>query len=61
MKRTEKEFGHKVRILKVLNALLDQPNHYTKRKLAERHNVTPKTIGNDFQALATAGFLGTTR
>jgi predicted DNA-binding transcriptional regulator YafY len=53
----EKEYGTKVRLLRVMRALLENPKHYTKRQLAELYQVTPDTITNDFEALTSAGFV----
>lgn len=53
----EKEYGTKLRLLRVMQALLDHPKHYTKRKLAELYTVNLDTIKNDFKALSNAGFV----
>lgn len=53
----EKEYGTKLRLLRVMRALLENPKHYTKRQLAELYQVTPDTITNDFEALTSAGFV----
>lgn len=53
----EKEYGTKLRLLRVMRALLENPKHYTKRQLAEVYQVTPDTITNDFEALTNAGFV----
>ncbi len=52
----EKEYGHKLRLLLVLRALLERPRHYTKRSLASKFGVHPDTIGNYFTDFKNAGF-----
>ncbi len=56
MKKKEQEYGHKVRLLKLQRILLEQPFRYTKRQLAERFNVHPDTIKEDFNAFRNAEF-----
>ncbi len=56
MKKTSKEDGHKVRILKLQRILLEQPFRYTKRQLAERFNVLPDAIKEYFENFETAGY-----
>jgi predicted DNA-binding transcriptional regulator YafY len=50
------EFGTKVRLLRILRALIENPNQYTRNALAERYETHPDTISNDFDAFKTAGF-----
>ncbi len=56
MKRTEKEYTTKVRLLRIQRALLERPFGYTKQQLADRYNTHPDTIKKDFQAFREAGF-----
>lgn len=53
----EAEYGTKVRIMRVLRALLDRPYGYTKRQLADKYGVHVDTIKQDFEAIETAGFV----
>lgn len=53
---TEHEYGYKLRLLKVMRALLEQPYRYTKKELAERFGVSTDAIKDDFEDFRTAGF-----
>ncbi len=53
----EHEYGTKVRLLRVMLAIMDRPNFYTKNHLAEIYGVSADTIKNDFLALRSAGFI----
>ena len=53
----EHEYGYKVRLLRIMRALMDRPKAYTKKQLAEMYGVNEDTIKNDFEALKSAGFL----
>lgn len=53
----EPEFGTKMRLLQIMQMLLDQPNTYTMNQLAERLGCSKDTIKNDFEAFRNAGFL----
>ena len=53
----EAEYGTKMRLLRIMQALLDRPYAYTKRQLADQYAVDPDTIKNDFSAFNNAGFL----
>jgi len=53
----EHEYGTKVRLLRVMRAILDWPYGYTRRQLAERYGVSRDTIDRDFEALQHAGFV----
>lgn len=50
------EYGTKVRLLRILRALTDRPNGYTKKELALLYGVHVDTITNDFKAFIDAGF-----
>jgi len=50
----DKEVG-KARLLKMMLKILDQPNRYTKKELAERYGVKPETITTDIKAFRDAG------
>lgn len=50
------EYGTKVRLLRIMRALIDHPFGYTKRQLALRYDVHPDTIKNDIEAIRNAGF-----
>lgn len=50
------EYGTKVRLLRVMRALIDRPYGYTKQQLATQYGVHPDTISGDFDALQNAGF-----
>lgn len=52
-----KEYGTKLRLLRIMKALVDQPGFYTKKKLAALYDVSVDTITHDFNALNNAGFL----
>jgi predicted DNA-binding transcriptional regulator YafY len=53
---SESEFSTRTRVIHLLRSIIERPNYYTKRALAERHNVHPDTIEGDFQAIQAAGF-----
>ncbi len=53
----EHEYGHKARILRVLQALYEHPSGYTKRQLAEKYGVSLDTISNDFTTIKNADFV----
>jgi predicted DNA-binding transcriptional regulator YafY len=50
------EYGTKIRLLRILRALIEQPRRYTRQELAEQYCVDAGTITKDFQAFVTAGF-----
>ncbi len=52
----EKEHGHKLRLLLVMRALVERPDHYTKKALAQKFGVHADTIANYFTDFANAGF-----
>ncbi len=51
------EFGTKLRLLRILIAILENPKRYTKAKLAERYQCTESTIKRDFETLRNVGFV----
>ena len=51
------EYGTKMRLLRIMLALAENQNGYTKKQLAKRYNVHPDTITGDFEALKNVGFL----
>jgi len=53
----EAEYGYKVRLLRIMRALLEQPKRYAKRELREKYGVGKDAIDNDFQAFKSAGFV----
>lgn len=55
--KKEKEYGTKMRILRIMRALLERPYGYTKRQLADLYNVSKDTIRHDFDAFQNAGFI----
>lgn len=46
----------KVRLLRIMRALIERPKYYTKKHLAALYSVDPDTISNDFEALRSADF-----
>lgn len=52
----EHEYGYKVRLLKIMRALLEQPYRYTRKELADIYGVHADTIKQDFEVFKTAGF-----
>lgn len=50
------EYGTKVRLLRIMRALIERPFGYTKKQLAQIYNVDPDTIKHDFNAIKSAGF-----
>lgn len=52
----EAEYGTKMRLLRVMRALLERPYGYTKKQLANIYDVDPSTIKEDFTAFRNAGF-----
>ncbi len=53
----EAEYGTKLRMLRVMRALLEGPFRYTKRQLSDIYGVDPDTIKNDFKTFNNAGFV----
>lgn len=53
---TEKEYAVKVRALLLLKAIVENPFFYTRKQLADRHQVDESTIKRTFEAFRTAGF-----
>ncbi|MBL7791644.1 MAG: hypothetical protein JNK77_04945 [Saprospiraceae bacterium] len=53
----EKEYGTKVRLLRIMLAVLERPYGYAKKQLATRYNKSEDTIEHDFNAFTTAGIL----
>ena len=53
----ETEYGTRARLIRVLLAILEYPNGYTKQQLADRYGVSTDTITGDFRAIETAGFV----
>lgn len=56
MKITEKEYGIKLRLLRIMRALIENPNGYNKQRLAEMCKVSTDTIERDLNAISDAGF-----
>lgn len=56
-KTMEAEYGTKLRLLRILFALVDRPYGYTRRQLAELYNVDITTIRDDFKAFKNVGLL----
>lgn len=52
----EKEYGHKLRLIRILRAIVERPFGYTKQQLATTYGVHKDTISNDFLVFRTAGF-----
>jgi len=52
----ESEYTPRARIAHLIRTLIEYPNRFTKRDLAERHGVIKDTITGDFQAIESAGF-----
>lgn len=50
------EYGTKLRLLRIMRALISRPNGYTKKQLAAQYGVHADTITNDFRAFIDAGF-----
>lgn len=50
------EHGTKIRLLRILRAIIEQPKRYTKQELATKYTVHPDTITGDFEAFVSAGF-----
>ena len=57
MARNEAEYGIKVRLLRIMRALLERPHGYTLRQLADIYKKSKGTIKNDFRAFKDAGFV----
>lgn len=51
------DYGTKLRLLRIIRALLEHPNGYSRKQLAGLYNVHPDTIRNDFTAIENAGFV----
>jgi len=50
------EYGTKIRLLRILRTIIDQPKRYTKQALAAQYGVHSDTITGDFEAFLSAGF-----
>lgn len=53
----EEAYGTKLRLLRILIALVEQPRVYTKKRLIEIYNATEDKIKHDFNAFRAAGLL----
>ena len=51
----DKEFGIKIRLLKVMRDLIERPYGFTRKQLATRHGAHPDTIGNDLKIFSELG------
>lgn len=54
---SQQEYGTKLRLLRVLRALVDHPFGYTKNQLAQKYGVASDTIKSDITAIRNAGFI----
>lgn len=52
----DNEYGTKIRLLRLLRTIIEQPKRYTKQELAALYNRHPDTIAGDFEAFINAGF-----
>ncbi|MFZ4475360.1 MAG: helix-turn-helix transcriptional regulator [Saprospiraceae bacterium] len=52
----DKEFGPRTRIARLIRAIVERPNHYTKKALAELYVVSEDTIKGDIEAIRNGGF-----
>lgn len=50
------EYGTKIRLLRILRAVIEQPKRYTKQELAMKYGVHTDTISGDFETFVNAGF-----
>lgn len=50
------EYGTKIRLLRILRAIIEQPKRYTKQELAMKYGVHLDTITGDFETFVNAGF-----
>ena len=55
--RRESEYRMKVRLLRVMRAILEQPYVYTTKQLSKIYNVDRTTISRDLKAIINAGFV----
>lgn len=51
------EYGTKMRLLRIMLAIIDHPKYYTKARLADLYGVDKSTIKNDFRSFKNAGFV----
>lgn len=51
----DNENGIKIRLLRVMRALIERPYGYTKKQLALKYGVHPDTIGNDLEIFSELG------
>jgi len=56
-KRPEHEYGARARMLRIMMAILERPNAYTKKDLAQRYGFSVDTIKGDFECFENAGLL----
>lgn len=52
----ESEYGTKVRLLRIMRAIIERPYGYTKQQFAREYNMHEDTIKGDFKAFVSAGF-----
>lgn len=57
MSLREPEFGTKMRLLRMMIAIMERPRAYTKKALANLYGVSEDTIKKDFEILRNAGFV----
>lgn len=53
----EHEYGYKLRLLRIMLAILERPFGYTKKQLMERYGVKDSAIKDDFKTFREAGFV----
>jgi predicted DNA-binding transcriptional regulator YafY len=56
MSSTSHDTTAKKRVLEILRILIENPGHYTRKKLAELYSISPDTISRDFESIKNAGF-----
>lgn len=50
------EYGTKIRLLRIMRAIINRPFGYTKQQLAKEYAVHEDTVKGDFEAFVNAGF-----
>jgi predicted DNA-binding transcriptional regulator YafY len=56
MSSTSHDTTAKKRVLEILRILIENPGHYTRKKLAELYGISVDTISRDFESIKNAGF-----
>jgi predicted DNA-binding transcriptional regulator YafY len=56
MSSTSHDTTAKKRVLEIFRILIENPDYYTRNKLAELYGISADTISRDFESIKNAGF-----